>query len=299
MKIGSSYSLKFSSDGNLLACIAQSVSLFDIRIRKRNFAIRPVSDPSHVIFSPDSRTLIVKNTSGCLVSLKVEGGSFIRTLDEGSCEGCSPQFSTCGRYIMDGSWNGNLIVRDATSGNVVWSRTFPGEMINAIHCLNKASKWVVWHGIKATTDNEPPPSEYISIWNHPLPQGNPVRIVRSGLSFISASVPSPDERTLAVIYGAPSETLAVIDLQKGETLRNVRRKSGGCGPALSWSSDGVIASVDEDCVNLYQANSFEHLGNINLPYASDVDWSPDGQYLAVGSWKEGRIYRGTDILKAS
>ncbi|MCD4781808.1 MAG: WD40 repeat domain-containing protein [Candidatus Omnitrophica bacterium] len=295
MNIGPSYSLKFAPDGNRLAVIAKAILLIDIKENKSIFSVKSLKDPSSAVFSPNGEMLLVKNTKGSIVFLSSRDGSSIHKSEKGISEGSVPLFSKCGNYVIDGSWNGDLRVRNVTSGDCEWCHKFSEEMIEGVHNLEKDLKWLVIHGMHAPTDNDSPPPPYLSIWDYPIPKEEPIRVVRPALPFISASTPSPDGQLLVVVYGAPPSKLAIIDLKNGSVLCDVNIKSGGCGSAVSWSMSGLIASVQQERIEIYKADSLNHIGGIDVPDASDVDWSPQGDLLAIGSWKNGRIIKAEDI----
>jgi WD40 repeat protein len=225
LRIGASYAVAFSSDGRRLAVVSKAVSVFDLDRRKRLFQARPVPQLSDVQFSPDGRTLLVKNTRGRVVLLSAENGTVIRTLDEGGREGCAPRFSSCGGYVLDGSWDGDLRLREVSSGTVLWGRQFPGEMVEAIHPLARRRLWAVLHAPKAATDDAPPAPPFLTLWKHPVRGRKPVAVIRPRRPFICDSVPSPDGRYLLIVYDAPPDKLTIVDLKTGRARRAIRVKS--------------------------------------------------------------------------
>ncbi len=52
-------------------------------------------------------------------------------------------FSPCGRYLVDGTWSGDLVVRDASSGEVVWQDHVANTAIRYIAATPDRQRWVV------------------------------------------------------------------------------------------------------------------------------------------------------------
>ena len=111
-----SYKVAFSPDGQLLAVIGRDVVSWDFPRGEKRFRVHPLSHPSHVAFSRSGDRLAVKNTAGRIVILDPATGQV--AVDFGNKrdgEGCGPVFSPCDRYLVDGTWGGRLLVRDAGS----------------------------------------------------------------------------------------------------------------------------------------------------------------------------------------
>lgn len=297
MKLGKSYCVKFSPDGMQLAIISGCISLWNTSTAQCVFTIKSMKDPSDVVFSPDGCLLVIKNTRGRMIVVNTKDGSVINILEKGGHEGCVPCFSTCGRFLVDGSWDGHLKVRDVSSGDLLWSKCFKGEMISSICHLADSSQWIMLHTKIATTDNESPLPGYLSFWKNTLPQLELIRTVNHNIAFIQEFNISPDNKNIAVTYGAPPDTLAVLDLDDGRILRQASTNPGGSGGGLVCSVQGIIALVEQDSVGLYKADTLERIKNLNIPYASSVDWSSDGQFLAVGSWENGFVYETKKLFK--
>ena len=63
-------------------------------------------------------------------------------------EGCNLLFSPCGKFIIDGTWEGRLLVRAAATGKIEFEREFPNEMIHDIYAVDGGSSFVVMHDPK-------------------------------------------------------------------------------------------------------------------------------------------------------
>ena len=161
LKIKGSYSLGFSPDGGKCFTLARDVSLWDVESRKKSWRSHPFSHPSDAAFSPKEDLIAVKSTSGHIVTLATDTGQvcldFENDLDG---EGSNLLFSQCGRFIVDGSWEGVFTVREASSGAVQFRREHRNEMLPQIHSARQGSAWIVEHSPKATTDDQPPADNY-------------------------------------------------------------------------------------------------------------------------------------------
>ena len=72
------------------------------------------------------------------------------------------------------------------------------------------------------------------------------------IAFSRSSALSPDGTSLAVVHGAPPNTLSVFRPDDRACTAAVSIQSGGTGQALGWSTDGqLIGSVQDQTVVLY------------------------------------------------
>ena len=110
------------------------------------------------------------------------------------------------------------------------------------------------------------------------------------IAFAGSSALSPDGAFLAVVHGAPPNTLSVFQINDGACVGVVSILSGGTGHALGWSTDGrLIGSVQDRNVVFYTWPGLKKKHELVLAYPSDVKFSPRGDVLAVGSWQIGWV----------
>ena len=98
--------------------------------------------------------MVAKNTSGEVVVFDAASlEELARFAGEGYGEGTSVRFSPCGRYLIDGSWGGRLLVREADSGSVAWEEAGADGAIfgHAMHARDRTF-WVYrrWTGVPRT-----------------------------------------------------------------------------------------------------------------------------------------------------
>jgi WD40 repeat protein len=299
INLKASYEVAFSPDGQLLIAIGRDVVLWDFPRGEKRSRVHPLSHPSHVAFSRSGDRLAVKNTAGWIVILEPATGQV--AVDFGNKrdgEGCGPVFSPCDRYLVDGTWGGGLLVRDAVSGKVVFEARRAGEMIRGIGCNMDGNLWIVCHAPKATTHDKPPADCYFSRLSWPFDGGEAV-VLPTRLPFVRSFAVAPNGRNIAVVYGAPPTTLVVVGVERGDVVACLDVTIGGGGGPLRWSPDGtLLGSVQDGRIIFYSCETWEELGMYSVEYASSVAFSPDGDLVAVGSRASGTVLHLAEILSS-
>lgn len=290
LKVKSSYSIGFSPSGATCLTLARDVSLWEVASRKKAWRVHPLSHPANAAFSPKGNMIAVKSTSGQIVTLDSDSGDLLKDFQNNAeGEGSNLLFSKCGQFIVDGSWDGFLTVRDASTGEVHYRREYAGEMLCRVHSVRSGTVWIIEHSPKATTDDQPPADGYYTIWTWPFSDGAS-SAVGIHLPFICASAVSEDGSRLAVLFGAPPRDLHVYELPSARLLWRDRVTIGGSGSELRFSRSGsFLASVQKDSIVHYCALTGERLEVYPLPFPSDVDYSPDTRLIGLGSWQSGEI----------
>jgi WD40 repeat protein len=287
-RLGKSLSVSFSGDGRWLAVTTETkVRVLSSDDSSTRWELKS-QDPSDVRFSPDGSTLLVKTTSGAL-SLHVVGRSSRgRSLGRSDGEGPAPEFAGPDR-VVNASWRGLLEVLDARGGASVTQQRFPHEMINAVHRSVATSGWVILHAPKTAADAQFPEPGYLSVWQGAVPTGTPV-LVRTGLRFVRESALHPSGGIMAVVHGGSPASLALVDIATGVVSATRQVEYGGTTNELAWCPDGQeLAVIERDAARIYN-RSLELVGEMPLVYPCSVAYSPDGQRLAIGSWKDGAVF---------
>lgn len=286
MKLQRCYGLAFSNSGSLLVTLSRDVVAWDIPQRTKRFRAHPFSHPSSCAIHPDDIGIVIKNTGGKIALIDAQDGELVRMLDSTKDnEGSNIMYSSCGGYVVDGSWKGQLTVRSATTGTISFQKVFPGEMITRIARTAGGNKWFVVHQPKAVANDRPSPAAYVSVWNWPFTE--PVDILHSLESKIKAVAVSPDETRLCLIG---YDSVAVMCLTDKKFMASAQYVYGGTGFVATWSPDSQeIAVVEKHSVGFYSASTMEKRQVIELQHASDVAYSPDGSRLALGSWSSGTL----------
>jgi WD40 repeat protein len=275
------YQFALSSRGNRLAVIGRNVVMTDPSKMVRLYSCHPVSHPSHTAFSPDGATLAVKSTSGRILLLAVESGEVILDFtNKTDGEGAAVAFSACGRYLVDASWNGQIIVRDTLCQIPDIRHTFAGEMIVEVLPSSDRSTWVFLHQLIATSETEPLAPVYITVWNWPLTE---YRKFAPEIPTRSAEL-SPDGKVIAI---ADDSQVQFLLLSNGTVLKSapVERCRG-----IRWSPDGtLVALVHQSSIAVYAFPSYELVDVFEQEFASDICFALDNSFVAVGGWSGGVV----------
>jgi hypothetical protein len=111
------------------------------------------------------------------------------------------------------------------------------------------------------------------------------------------------EEMIAVVHGdhpSPRARLEIVDVTSGETLQARECIRSHNGPAISWSPDGtVIGIVEQDGFQFYAADDLHKIASVPAKYACDLEFSPDGTWVALSAWSGGRIRRTADVLRGA
>lgn len=290
LKIGKSFSVAFSPDSQTLATLGRYIFIWDMQSRTKRIRAHPFAHPSWLSFSPSGEHLAVKSTSGQIVLLSVHDGAVIHDFcNSNDGEGSNLRFSACGAFIVDASWFGRIFVRNAASGKIEFTADFPGEMITSVHSDSKGKTWVFEHHPLATSDHLPPAACYFSIWRWPFGLGG-YKVLPTRMPFVTDSALAPDATRLAVVHGAPPLELVVFNLIDGVRLASCSVICGGTGSAMAWSPESaLLGSIQDGKAVLYRTRTLEKHLEFTLPYPSDIEFSPDGDCVAIGSWQSGLV----------
>lgn len=286
LKLQRCYEVAFSNTGAFLITLSGDVVAWNVHERSKRFRVHPFSHPSHCAVHPNDSRLAVKSTSGQIALLDADDGTLVRMLDDTkSNEGSNILYSSCGSKLVDGSWNGQLTVRSAESGQISFQRGFPGEMITRIARTATGDRWFVVHQPKSVVDHKPPASAFVSVWGWPFEEPQDRLMHREGT--IKDLAVSPDGSRLCLLG---HESITVVRLADNGLLASGAYTYGGTQFVATWSPDGhEIATVQKDSFVFYAANTAQPSQTIDLAYASDIAYSPDGKLLALGSWSSGML----------
>lgn len=298
LKVNKAYQLRFSPDGRYAAAIGRNVVLWDIHARNRAASAHPVKHPAYLDFSLDGTRLAVKSTAGEVRVLNVPDLRIGNPLGGETLEGCQLLFSACGRYLIDGSWNGNVYVRESDSGNVVFSQSHPHAMITGLSASADRSLFAYVIQPKALDRNSPPGPSKIALQRWPF-SDHVASIVEEGLERVWALALDPTGSLLAAFQqiGSVEFRLEVYSLDPFKRVSSRHTSWGGTNMAIAWSPDGkFIGCVEDDKISFYDTHTVDSVNSVQMPSPCFVEFSTDGSTTALGSWEDSRIVGAESIL---
>lgn len=283
LKLPSVYAFALSPQGDRLAAIGRGVVMANTVSMERLYACRPLPHPSHAAFSPDGLTLAVKSTSGRIVLLAAGSGEIVSDLtNEADGEGAPVGFSACGRYLVDATWNGDIVVRDTLRQVPDLRDTFGGDMVQAVLPSADRATWAFVHQPIATSVTDVLQAAYVTIWQWPLTGYRKIALAGQ----IGAAALSPDGAVLAVasashVHFILVEDDAVLHAAPVERCRRIR-----------WSPDGTrVALVLPSRIAVHAYPGHALVEDIAQEFASDICFSPDNSFVAIGGWGAGVLRR--------
>ncbi|MEA2214162.1 MAG: hypothetical protein QOF83_4110 [Solirubrobacteraceae bacterium] len=170
--------------------------------------------------------------------------------------------------IVDGTWAGRLLVRDVTSGEVVWEEDHPGEMISALTCTRDRRLWA--YG-RAISEGDRVVLRAWPFWKHPAVA---VTVIRHCTSLAL----SDDGRHLAAAHRGALRTFDVAhdgcSARPSAVLDDM--PLSGTHDSVSWTPDATaIAYAGAEVTQTFD-RALRQIHSSPLPYPCDVDFSPAG-----------------------
>lgn len=278
--IGSSFRVAWSPDSTRLVTLGRRVAVWDVQARKKIGDVKPFSYESSVAVSPRGDRFAVKNTQGTVAVVDL-ASVLVRLVLPGDAygEGAGVRFSGDGEALVDGSWNGDLLVRDATTGAILHHERGPG--IGAIESVDGGDTWVYDTG----------GALHVRRWPF---ERNDAEIHAYAGHKLWDLAPYDSERVAVGTTG--SVELWQLAGRRPKVLARWPTAISGTGEHVAWSPDGRFlahagahyATVLDDQLRVVWHAPFD--------YASDVAFSPDGRLLAVGDWSKGVVVPLHEIL---
>jgi WD40 repeat protein len=300
VKTGASYETRFDPSSRLAVSIGSNLSLWDIKSSTSVLRTRPFRHPSHANWSPDGRQLCLKGTSGELVVLDAKTLAIIAKLQPNSAgEGCEAVFSPDGCCVLDGTWGGLLAVYDVETGARLQEFRFPDCMLTSMVSSPSGAQaaLVVKPTLAAKRGSGRQDEIWIGKW---AATGVLLTMVKQKWELLDTIAFHGSETILAVLYGgrpSPKAWLEIVDVTSGETLRTRECIRSHNGSAISWSPDGsVIGVVEPDGFQFYAADTLDKIATVPAKYACNLEFSPDGTWVALSAWSGGRIRLTADVL---
>ncbi len=234
--------------------------------------------------------MAVKSTSGRTVILDAHTGRTLRDFrNQAEGEGSAALFSSCGRYVVSVSWDGLLSVRNSVTSELVFSRAYRDSMLDHLSVSRNRQYFVYSVVHHPPSDSEPPPPEAVVMHPWPIRHDNS-RELDHRWSLISALELSPSGRLLAVVHGAPPETMEIYDIRHSRVAARRAVRFGGTGCSIGWSSDEKLIAINGDnrCMVL-EMPELAVRDEFTLRYSCYVGFSPSSRFLALGAWSTSFI----------
>lgn len=253
----------------------RNVVLWETHRKQRLASNRPLSDLSHVAFAPSGRFLAVKNTSGdCYV---LESPSLAPLLHLGGVEygeGSALAFAD-DALLIDGSWNGDLVVRDVNTGAKVVHETQHGHVSQLVFDQARSR-----FAHDAASDEE----TYIVVREWPLSDGGQT-IVQLPLNS-GADALALREDLLAVVE---FHRLQIRSVSTGRTVAERTIPTGGTGWDLAWWPNHDRLIVAGGGAFTVYATELAELWSRPEQYACAVAIAKSGGRAVLGSWERSLV----------
>lgn len=291
LRLPTSYALCVSQSERLIAAIGRNVVIADLESRRRLSSSHPLSHPSHADFSADERLLVIKSTWGEIVVLDTASGEKLSShRPRQQDEGAAIRFSADGDFLVDGSWSGEVRVRQASNLSAVESFAFKGEMINAVSRSERGDLWLFAHTTKYKPEVAETPRPYLSLWKWPL------RAVESTINVclktLDAAALAPTAPYIAAVGFCEQTSGRVLRMlsTSGTLLASTSLSIGGTGSSTRWSRDSkLVGTVSKGEFVIYSAPALTPYATYPEEYPADLAFLSNGAEVVLGSWSAGRI----------
>jgi WD40 repeat protein len=227
------------------------------------------SGQMQVVFSPDGRLLAI--AAGHVDLLDPATGKTLHRLGGIREDGCACiAFSPDGRSLASGDGE-KLQVWDVTTARTLYSVASKNDPITSI-AFSPDGRWLVSGGNK------------VKLWD--AASGKPVKTLDGGASFVTFS---PDKRLLATIS---SEVVNLWDLTTASIEPKTFSNAIYAGHTAAFSEDSHwLASAsegDNGAVTVWDLATRQAVATLGSHSGSlaSIAFSPDGQWLAWGDWKD-------------
>jgi WD40 repeat protein len=283
------YDVAFSPDGEWLATVGKkkAVTLWDVRQRRAVANFNPFVHPTFVAFAPDVKSVAIKDTDGAIAICRVPSGAVDCVYTPEPDEGCRVGFSPDGESLAEGSWSGRIIMRRVADLREVKAESFPQAMV--VDASSSADRRLWAFAVSATHDHPKygRAADFVTVRRWP-PAGKRAVCKLGPWQRLERAQLNADGTRLAVVLGAGR--LIVIDVKSPKRQKTVPIRNPVECRALAWSPDGQLLVTNQDPgYTIHRADDLSVIARVEEKYPSAAAFSPDGQWLALGSWKEGVV----------
>jgi WD40 repeat protein len=210
-----------------------------------------------------------------------------------------PFFAPDGGRVLDGTWDGLLALYDGQSGSRQLKHVFPECMLTSLVSSpsHRLAAFVVQPKESAGLAPGPQHKIYIVEWSD---QSLSLRELPRKWQTVGALTFDPSEKLLAILRhdaAYPKARLEIVELTTCEIRASRNGVLGSCGSKIAWSPDGLtLAVVEQDRFNFYAVDTMRAVVHEAFQYACHVEFSPDGNWIALGAWSKGVIRSTRQLL---
>ena len=302
LRIGPSFEMRFDPTSRRAISLGRNVSLWDLATGTRILRAHPLKNPSHVRWSPIGDRIALKSTSGELLLLSADNLECIAQIQSKAAgEGSGVAFSPSGDRLVDGTWAGVLTTHDLQSLERQLEAQFPDTMITSIEPSPSGRLAAIVLQLKhsAAPVKGPRQSVCIAQW---APSELALQRLELDIDGVKTAAFDNTESRLAVVGRdgrAQSDCIEIIELAGRRVVASVGCRLSPNGSSIAWSPDGsFIAAVEDDGFRFYDASQLKPIASLAFRYASHVEFSADGRFVALGAWSSGEI-RLTETVSPS
>jgi hypothetical protein len=292
--IKSSDQVAFSPNGAMLGTLGRNLVLWRSPEIEQIAKISTLSNVSYFSFSPDSRQLAVKNTSGRIALVDLSTNTMtadFRNQKDG--EGSNFLFADDGAHLVDATWEGSHVVR-ALDGKVTFREKFDGDMVNDIFRHPDGRYW--FRHFRREGKRE---LLIGRLWPFRRSEFEELTVP---IPFFKDAVFSADGRLLVLSDDEEHFELHLFDFPNMGTHKTVRvpKDRVGDSSVLRFSHCGrLLALVGLESQVIVNAATLAVLAKFSIKDAFDVAFSPTHPLMAIGSQSAGEVFDIKPYLKAS
>jgi WD40 repeat protein len=270
-------SAKFSRSGRRLVVVEErGVSVWDVTGQERTAKFKPtetLEKAFHCAYGRSDTEVVLKNIWGSLCRFDVDAKKVLAKT-EGRVEGCRPIFSADGACIIDGTWEGMIIARDADSLAENFELESKMSMISDLDLCGNALVALRDPLNPDGTKGRQSVLDFLVLVGHTLEFQSSCRLQNDPNSVRWR----PDGRVLAV---CGFSEINLLD----STGRILAAAELDCAVgALAWSPDGRYVCCDNGVgFSIFDGGNLELIDKIELGMPCAAEFSPDGRFLVLGS----------------
>jgi WD40 repeat protein len=288
-RLGKAYGIVFSPDESALIAVRDREVLKWDTARGQVVARASVRDGLNVDIAPDEERVLV--SSGGLVTalvgpkLEIDSGFGADAIDEGP----GPIVGPTGQSFVQGTWEGELLVRSTATGEVVLREKGSARMVEQICCSPDRSMFAYASLV----------GDAVVVFRRPWPfDANPgEEVLRTVGRF-----PHPHRMALGSdgrLAIQQNDRLSLWNLETGEELTTWMGDALGMRYGVAWSSFGELAATERDAGDNHRVvvrglDAGEEWST-EVPYVGKVEYSPSSRLLAIGSRADGVLMSRVDV----